>query len=71
MRHVDVIGRWPEADRRRLVARLHAAGFPCTDVAVGEDDRVVLRVTLSPGRKRSDLERLLRPAHGRILARED
>lgn len=69
-RGVDVIGCWSAAERRRLVARLQAAGFPCHSVAVGEDDRVALEVELSPGHDRTELERLLRPAHGRILARE-
>lgn len=69
-RGVDVIGCWTDADRRRLVARLQAAGFPCRSVAVGEGDRVVLHVDLPSGRDRAELERLLRRAGGRILARE-
>ncbi|UTI63660.1 hypothetical protein NBH00_20240 [Paraconexibacter antarcticus] len=67
---MDVIGCWTAAERRRLIARLQAAGFPCRSVAVGEDDRVALEVELSPGHGRAELERLLRPARGRILARE-
>lgn len=69
-RGVDVIGCWTAGERRRLVAQLQAAGFPCRSVAVGEDDRVALEVQLSPGHDRAELERLLHPAHGRILTRD-